>query len=274
MRGRIIAACATAAAGLLTALAGAPATVASAATPVHMTVPFYPPFPGYNDPGWTEIENATPAGTVTNAIVNFCDAAGNGPGCNNTPWRTKNTHWVSTIAALKAAGVKPMGYTWSNYDKTALATVEKEISDWVHWYSVKHVFVDGAATNDASYYCNLAKYAVNHGVTQFEINPGTNIPSSKYECAGTVAAGKVVINSYEGQGGAAFSSWTPPAWMASHPGDLAVTLATPEQNASGMEADLSHAQAEGAAHFYEGTNTLYAALPAFFAQEVTAVAGA
>ena len=130
------------------------------------------------------MENATPAGTITNAIVNFCVAAGNGPGCNKMPWKTKNTHWVPAIAALTAAEVKPMGYTWSNYDKTAPG-------------------VDGQ-------------------------------PSRR------------------------------PGRHAGHAG----------QTASGMEADLSHAQTEGVAHFYEGTDTLYATLPAFFAQEVTAVAGA
>jgi hypothetical protein len=267
-----MAACVTGAAGLLLGL-GAPAAVAGAATPIHMTVPFYPPYPGYNDPGWGEIENAAPAGTVANAVVNFCDASGNGPGCNNMPWGSKNTSWDPAIAGLRAAGVNPMGYTWSSYDMTPIATVEKEILDWVKWYSVKHIFVDGASTNDHTYYCNLAKYAINHGVTQFEINPGTNITSSKYECAGTVAAGKVVIDSYEGQGGPAFSSWTAPAWMAKYPGDLAVTLATPGQTTSGMQADLAHAQTEGAAYFYEGTDTLYASLPGFFGQEVTAVAG-
>jgi len=41
-----------------------------------------------------------------------------------------------------------------------------------------------------------------------------------------------------------------------------------------MEAGLSHAQAEGVAHFYEGTDKSYATLLAFFAQEVTALAGA
>ena len=179
VRIRTIAAFVTGAAGLLLSL-GAPVALASAATPIHMTVPFYPHYPGYNDPGWAEIENATPAGAVTNAIVNFCDASGNGPGCNNT--------------------------------------------------------------------------------------------SPKYECTGTVAAGKVVIDSYEGQGGPAFSSWTAPPWMAKYPGDLAVTLATPGQTTSGMQADLAHAQAEGAAYFYEGTDTLYASLPGFFGQEVTAIA--
>ena len=273
MRTPIVAACAAAATGLLLALAVAPATVASAATPVHMTVPFYPAYPGYNDPGWTEIENATPAGTITNAIVNFCDPNGFGPGCDNMPWKTKNTSWPPTIASLKKAGVSPMGYTWSNYGKTPIATVETEIHDWLKWYSVKHIFVDGASTNDPSYYCGLAKYAVNHGVTQFEINPGTNITSAKYECAGTVAAGKVVIDAYEGQGGSAFSAWTAPKWLASYPGDLAVTLATPGQTTAGMQADLSHAQAEGVAYFYEGTDTLYASLPTFFDQEVTALAG-
>jgi hypothetical protein len=254
-------------------LTGAPATVASAATAVHMNVPFYPPYPGYNNAGWTEIEKATPAGIITNAIVNFCDPNGYGPGCDNMPWKTKNTLWPPTIKALRAAGVNPMGYTWSNYDKTPIATVEKEILDWVNWYSVKHIFVDGASTSDSTYYCDLAVYAINHGVTQFEINPGTNITSSKYECAGTVAAGKVVIDSYEGQGGSAFSAWTPPAWMKSHPGDLAITLATPGQTTSGMETDLAHARAEGVAYFYEGTDTVYASLPSFFDQEVTAVAG-
>ena len=272
MRGRIIALCAAVAAGLLMTFPGASTAAADAATQVHMTVPFYPAYPGFNDPGWTEIENATPAGTVTNAIVNFCDTSGNGPGCDNKPWGSKNTSWDSTIAGLQAAGVSPMGYTWSNYDKTPAATVEKEILDWVRWYSVKHVFVDGASTHDASYYCKLATYAIGHGVTQFEINPGTNITSSKYECAGTPAAGKVVIDAYEGPGGSAFSAWVPPKWMARYPGDLAVILATPGQATSGMEADLSVARADGVACFYEGTDTLYATLPSFFAQEVASVA--
>jgi hypothetical protein len=40
-----------------------------------------------------------------------------------------------------------------------------------------------------------------------------------------------------------------------------------------MEADLSAARAAGVAYFYEGTDTLYATLPGFFAQEVASAAG-
>jgi hypothetical protein len=40
-----------------------------------------------------------------------------------------------------------------------------------------------------------------------------------------------------------------------------------------MQADLSAAQADGAAYFFEGTDTSYMTLPAFFGQEVTVVSG-
>jgi hypothetical protein len=251
---------AAAAAGALLLLA--PAMPAAAATlPAHIVVPAYW-YPG--TPSWSDLANAG-APTVSGAILNPC-----APDGTCSPGDAVNPATLTNLRQDQAAGITFYGYVWTNYGSEPMATVKAEIQDYVTWYGLKNIFLDGAATScaaESSYYLPLYKYVHALG-GKVILNPGTT-SNSCYMAASDL------IEIFEGTQ-ANLSSWTRPSWMSRY--NRSRFLATVYQVASpaAMQTTARLAGTDGFGNVYVTDQSLpnpYAQLPAYWTAEVSYLGG-
>ena len=213
---------------------------------------------------WRQIEHAAP--TVKYAIVNICAPDGSGSGCGR-PADEKNPGWVSTIQALKNAGITPLYYISTNYGAVPLPTVEKELSDAKAWYGITSPMFDTTATNNATYYKSLYSYAVGLGAPAVMYNPGTQVPQSY------MFGSKVIMQVFEGTA-TDFRGTSFPSWMKSYPAsEFSATVST--GTAANVGTDVTDASRANIGNFFEDDEQEppnYATLPAFWTAEVNDVA--
>jgi hypothetical protein len=86
---------------------------------------------------WRHLIAAPPRATT--AIANL----GNGPGPSRDP------QMAELFAQARAAGIRVIGYVYTNYGKRRLATVKREIDRWERWYPVDGIFVDNLSSDGA-----------------------------------------------------------------------------------------------------------------------------
>lgn len=175
------------------------ATVGRAlAAPQSIAVPAYF-YPSYPDPLWTQMADAAPV--VSFAVMNPANGAGIVPDSN----------YVSQVAALRAAGVKVLGYVYSSYAARDAELLRDDIDRYYAWYDVDGIFIDEAENHceSQSYYAGLSAYAKTKGGQGFTvINPGTVTP----ECF--AAAADVILN-FEGSY-SQYLAWAPLGWEAGY----------------------------------------------------------
>ncbi len=109
--------------------------------------------PAYSSPtdtngSWTQYENA---GTAVGFII---ANPSSGPGTS------QSSTFTTGIAAMHAAGIKVLGYVWTNTGNQSLSTVESQIDQWYSWYNIDGIHLDDALCNSAnlSYYTTLYNY--------------------------------------------------------------------------------------------------------------------
>jgi hypothetical protein len=162
--------------------------------------------PAYFYPGslWTQM-NTAGGSKIYHAIMNP----------NSGPGTSVNSAYVTAVANARAAGIRVMGYTYTQYGARAASVVKADIDSYKNWYGVTDIFFDEAA-NDAghlAYYQDLANYTHANG-GQVMLNPGT-VPDQGYAAFSDILL--VFENSYANYVGASFASWIssyPPAKFA------------------------------------------------------------
>ena len=133
-----------------------------------------------------DIATAHPSVGIT-AIIN----PDSGPGT------VQNIDYIQGISILKNAGIRVIGYVYTNYASRPIADVEADIDRYVSFYgsSISGVLFDEMSYTggNENYYKTLSNYAKSKGLTFTAGNPGTDtLPSY----IGTVDT----LNIYEGSG--------------------------------------------------------------------------
>ena len=106
---------------------------------------------------------------------------------NNGPGSQKDDTYASNIANLKNAGIKVIGYVWTDYGSRSTADVENDIDSWISWYNVDGIFFDEVSTSstDEDYYRTLVNYLKNKSASYLAVgNPGTYSDSTVSDYTG------------------------------------------------------------------------------------------
>jgi len=133
------------------------------------------------------------------AIINPASGPGSGP----------NEQWANGINALRAAGIKVVGYVATGYGSDSLTGVEAQIGNYASWYKIDGVFFDEMANSNGAgncpsgctiqqYYSSLVKFSSGVGYKLTVGNPGTSADRSLY---GIMS----ILVIYEAPGNAAIS---------------------------------------------------------------------
>jgi len=96
----------------------------------------------YADPTDSQWATVDSSQNVAGAIVNACDSAGNGPGCNNSDWASEPTGWSTTVQNLDSAGITPLIYISTNNGANSISTLETEMSQAKSWWGITDPMFD------------------------------------------------------------------------------------------------------------------------------------
>jgi hypothetical protein len=181
------------------------------------------------DPQWATVDSSQ---NVAGAIVNACDVAGNGPGCNNSDWTSEPTGWTTTVQNLNSAGISPLIYITTHNGANSISRLETEMSQAKSWWGITDPMFDemvgdeGTANNGSgictdgganiscvSYYEQLYTYAVNEGAGAVMYNPGTFYGlSSSY-----IYGPDEILQGFEGDEATLRNNTDPaPSWASSY----------------------------------------------------------
>lgn len=213
--------------------------------------------PAYFYPGtlWTQ---ATAAGTKVSLMVMN---PYNGP--NTSP----NANYVTAVNQAKAAGIKVLGYVYTQYGARSVAVVKADIDKYASWYKVDGIFFDEAASSatsaNVSYYQDLTNYVKATDSTQFVMfNPGV-VPAEQFvQMADSLS---VFENDYS-----QYASWNPPAWVFNYPAAKFTHLL---YNAPATELDqlIASSKQKNAGHIYITNDVLtnpWDTLPSYWTSEI------
>ena len=255
--------------------------------PLSIVTLYAPP----SDAQWTTVEDSAP--TVAGAIVNICDSAGNGPGCNNTDWTSQNTSWDATVSALQAAGITPLIYITTDNGTDSISTLETELSQAQQWWGITTPMFDqmtgtegsandgsgictdgGADVTCQSYYQQLYDYAMSNGAQAVMFNPGTWYGMSPAFMYGPYE----ILQGFENSEATLDDNADPaPSWAGSYgPFQFSATVSAATQ--ANLATDISDATADQDAGFIyeddEAEPPNYATLPSWFAAFLTDLSSA
>ncbi len=157
--------------------------------------------PAYFYPG-TLWSKATASAPRTSIIIMNPDSG---------PSMIKDANYASAVASAQAAGIKVLGYVYTNYGKRPALDVRNDIYLYKSWYGVDGIFLDETSSDAAllSYYKSIATY-IRAGKGGFVmLNPGVEPAEGYVKLADTTI---VFEDSY-----ADYVQWAPPAWMYKYP---------------------------------------------------------
>src|SRR5438445_780385 len=100
---------------------------------------------------------------------------------NSGPGLITNTIFTAAILAMKAVGIKVIGYVPTKYGARALASVKSDIDSWVTFYpDIVGINFDEFATSAGQevYYDTINKYAKSKGLSLTVGNPGAPTPTT------------------------------------------------------------------------------------------------
>jgi Ricin-type beta-trefoil lectin domain/Spherulation-specific family 4 len=237
------------------------------------------------DSEWTTLEDSAP--TVAGAIVNICDSEGNGPGCTNSDWTSKNTAWDGTVSALGSAGITPLIYLTTDDGADSIATLETELSQAKSWWGITTPMFDqmvgtegtnsdgsgictdgGADITCQSYYQQLYDYAMANGAQAVMFNPGTwygMTPAFMY-------GPDEILQGFENSESTLEDNSAPaPSWAGSYGQfQFSATAMVPAGTQPSLATDISDATAGQHAGFvYETDSPNYSTLPSWFGTFLT-----
>jgi hypothetical protein len=174
------------------------------------------------------------------------------------------------ISEATAAGIRALGYVWSDYGRGNVAAIEAQVAQWYEYYGASGlagILYDGGPyeTGSETYYQELCTYVhSNHPGSTCAVNPGVPPPQSYF------ALGYDIIQvcedsdaNFPGDAAAA------PSWLFDYPATmLAVTVNSCAAEAD-MVRDIGLAKTAFNAHWvWVTSDDIYAAEPPYFAAEV------
>jgi hypothetical protein len=242
---------------------------------MHVLPTYYAPYPGYNGTGFPTLEEATPYGTVSDAVIVVC-TDGDPNECGGSA-NEKNDDWATTIDDLESAGVTPLYYISTDDDPGSspytLSDIETDISNAISWYGTGIGFMfdqESTVASDISYYQDIYNYVVTtEGLTTpVMFNPGTTLSSGAWQFGP-----QVIQQVFEGTQ-ATFQGTKFQSWMSDYPASEFSATLTLNGAKSQDDTDIGDAQADNIGNFYlddelEGTNgPPYDTLPSFLSAEI------
>ena len=99
---------------------------------------------------------------------------------NSGPGENKDSNYESGINDMRAAGIKVIGYTSTNFTIRDIGDVYSDIDQYKKWYELDGIFFDEMSNNagDENYYSNTTSYANIQNFSYTVGNPGTStLPS-------------------------------------------------------------------------------------------------
>jgi hypothetical protein len=224
------------------------------AAPVELIPAYFGP-EGSPDP-WHTMCQAAPAGSTV--ILNP----------DNGPVKKQAKMYAEPIRFCEEHGQRVIGYTYTNYGKRALATVEKAIADYYSWDpGVEGIFLDEMAevptTKVEAYYKKLAAYV--HAKGGFVVgNPGDT-------AASTWQLGAVdEVVTFEGSA-ATYATYSPAPWVLAARANQIANIIFAAPTVPQMEADCVKAGNENAGSIYVTSlpekPDPYETLPSYWATE-------
>jgi hypothetical protein len=186
----------------------------------HILPTYYPPYPGYNGPGFTTLEDTTPEGAIQDVVTEICAPDGTCGGMADEA----NPNWQGTsgpIDEMEAAGITPLYYISTDFDSGGkgytLSDIETDINNAITWYGTRIGFMfdeESPSTGaNLTYYQDIYKYVTEtEGLTTpVMFNPGTDTITSAF-----MFGSQVIQQVFEGDA-TTFSGTTFPTWMGNYP---------------------------------------------------------
>ncbi|MFD6420021.1 spherulation-specific family 4 protein [Streptomyces sp. NPDC060194] len=156
--------------------------------------------PATDPDAWRSL--ADHADLLHSVVLNVADGPGPAP----------DPPYVAAAAALRAAGVRLLGYVDTDYGRRPHRQVAADLDRYADWYATDGCFFDQAAS-DASglrHYRRLARAARARGCRTVVLNPGVH-PAPGY------AAVADLLVTFEGDWPTYADAPGPPPWTADHP---------------------------------------------------------
>lgn len=230
-----------------TGLAGSVTTLAPVPS-MGMAVPaYFTPSSGY----WSQIIIDSPP--VSGYVIMNPDS---GPG------GAYDATYAPVIAATQAAGLKVLGYVYSDYAGRSTGSIEVDIDSYNAWYNVDGIFIDQCSglTADIAYYQGLVAYVGTFCV----LNPGA-IPADRTYMS---MADSVCIfeDDY-----ATYLTWMSPSWASSYPSSAITHLVYDCGDQANMAIAFGLAMAGNAGYVYITDDTLpnpWDTLPSYWSAEL------
>ena len=193
--------------------------------------------PAYFYPGslWTTIKNTYAKDTGV-----FIANPNSGPG-------TKvDATYKTSMASMRASGVKVIGYVHTSYGQRSIDLVKADIDKYRSMYGVDGFFIDetAAGIDKIAYYRDVAAYirAKPTAGTTIVLNPGTSC-AEDYMAVGDIVV--ILENAY-----AASVSWTPPEWASRYPSERFSVIIHTCPSSAAMITALQRAQAQNVKYVY------------------------
>ncbi|WP_297477032.1 spherulation-specific family 4 protein [Thermococcus sp.] len=99
----------------------------------------------------------------------------------NGPGASEDSTYKEYIQKMRDNGIGVLGYVWTDYGHRDISDVENDIDNWVNWYNVSGIFLDGVnvSSADESYYQTLVDYIHNKSSSFLAVgNPGSYDPDT------------------------------------------------------------------------------------------------
>lgn len=181
---------------------------------------------------------------------------------NSGPGTTFDANYLTGIQKLQGAGIRVLGYVYTNYGRTPLTKVEAQVKTYWNWYHVDGIMFDGMANvkGKQSYYSALNSYVKSLGMTYTVGNPGTTTLASY---VGTLDAMNIYENSVLPATTSIQAATFNGAYSNSNFGMIVYGVTLPTQTyISAISTYVSWV------YFTDATGNPYGTLPTYFANEV------
>ena len=128
------------------------------------------------------------------------------------PGPRQNLDYVNTVNKTTAAGVRVLGYVYTDYGDRSLSDVTSDIDNYYKWYNVDGVFLDEAEYRDCTddaYYQNLYNHIKAKG-GQVILNPGTQTEECYADSADVIVNFEGTYDAYARETAPALTNTTRP----------------------------------------------------------------
>lgn len=185
---------------------------------------------------------------------------------NSGPGSSQDAAYLNAVRTAQAAGIKVLGYVYTNYSKRPLQEAANDINAYKTWYGVDGIFLDETSSDAAAltYYKTLANY-IRGGKGGFVmLNPGISPAEGYIKLADTTV---VFEDSYT-----AYQAWLPESWMYKYPAGKFTHLVYGVANTTQLTNSINLSRSRNAGMIYITNDVLdnpWDTLPSYWTTEVS-----